>query len=136
MHGGFASVYEGELHIAVEKGMVTSRRTLDNRAGVSGALLAMAILALLAGNVFATLRNGQPATNARTACLLWAGGLVACAVILAKGAARRRPVLLVSTLVLTALLGGSIALSVAELPAARRFEEGRRHPVAPPPPPP
>lgn len=30
VHGGFESVYEGELHIRVERGVVVGRRTVDN----------------------------------------------------------------------------------------------------------
>jgi len=97
-----------------------------------GALIATAVLAWLAGNMFVTLRDGYPATNTRTACTLWACGLVACAIVLWRGV-RRRPFALASTLLVAAMLGGSIALSVAAYPASVRSEERmQRAPAAPP----
>jgi hypothetical protein len=31
VHGGFASVYEEEIHVRIERGRVVSKRTVDNR---------------------------------------------------------------------------------------------------------
>jgi hypothetical protein len=88
-----------------------------------GVPLATAFASWLAGNMFAYMTNAQPATNARTAWLLWGLGLVACSVVLTRGV-RGRPLALAATIVVGALVGGSIALSIATYAAAVRAEDG------------